>query len=354
MPRPALKPRNTTRKVSADDVARMAQVSRSAVSRSFTPGASVAPETRARIMAAATALGYRPTGYQPGPSPTRQKRAAVVMANLFSPYFSHLYAMLESELALREFEILWRIISDSAQLDAQVADLLSEDVDGIIVLSAVPGAAVRKRIVAADVALVALDRQDVAEGAALVWIDGPEIGRAVAQLMLREGRNRPAAIAANPRRLTELQAFADAMEAAGSAPCGWIDTGWTYENGAHAARALFSAETPPDAIFCASDYLAIGMTDTIRQEFGLRVPEDVSVVGFGDTSQSRWMSHSTSSVHLPLLSLVQTAVATMASRIGPVTSPCPRIWLGCDIVERGTTLGLSHPEGPAQPLPSAE
>jgi DNA-binding LacI/PurR family transcriptional regulator len=191
----------------------------------------------------------------------------------------------------------------------------------------------------------------VVEGAALVWIDAPEIGRSVARMMQKEGRKRPAAIAANPRRLTELKAFADAMEAAGSATCRWIDTGWTYENGLSAAEHLFSQGDIPDAIFAASDYLAIAITDVAREKYGLRVPEDVSIIGFGDTTQSRWLSHTTSSIHLPLLAMVQTAVATMASRIGQINSaPPPRIWLSCDVIERGTTLGLSHPAGPGQDL----
>lgn len=329
------------RKVSADDVARMAQVSRSAVSRTFTPGASVAPQTRARVLAAAQALGYRLQSASSQQNHGRAKRAAVVMANLFSPYFCHLYAMFEDELRQRGFEVVWRIVSDLALLDVTVSDMVDEQVDGIIVLSAVPGTAVRKKVVSANISLVVLDRQDVVEGAALVWIDGPEIGRNVAQLMQREGRSRPAAIAANPRRLTELQAFATAMEMGGSAPCLWVDTGWTYENGMSAARDLFAGKDRPDAVFAASDYLAVGIVDVARKEFGLRVPEDVSVVGFGDTSQSRWLSHATTSIHLPLLSMVQTAVSTMAGRLGPNVAPPPRIWLACDVIERETTLGLS-------------
>jgi DNA-binding LacI/PurR family transcriptional regulator len=275
----------------------------------------------------------------------------VVMANLHSPYFCHLYAMYEAELTQREFAIEWRILTDPMQIDATIADLVSDGVDGIIVLSGVPGAQVRKKVVAANISLVLLDRQDAVEGAALVWIDGPEIGRSVAKMMQKEGRQRPAAIAANPRRLTELQAFADAMEAGGSSRCRWVDTGWTYENGVTAADHLFSQGEMPDAIFAASDYLAIAIADMARDKYGLRVPEDVSIIGFGDTTQSRWLSHTTSSIHLPLLSMVQTAVATMTSRIGQVSSaPPPRIWLSCDVVERGTTLGLSHPAGPGQDL----
>ncbi|NBC35351.1 substrate-binding domain-containing protein [Novosphingobium sp. FSY-8] len=347
-----------SRKVNANDVARMAQVSRSAVSRTFTPGASVAPDTRARVLAAAAALGYRHGKRVEDINGLPTRRAAVVMANLYSPYFCHMYSMIEDELTLRGFQIVWRIVSDHAMLDSVVEELIEQDIDGMLVLSAVPGASVRKKVRAADISLVVLDRQDAVDGAALVWIDGPDVGRQVARLMLAEGRSRPACIAANPHRLTELQAFAAAMEAAGCAPTRWVDTGWTYENGVSAAQRLFSGNgkggdgPPPDAVFAASDYLAIGVVDAARQTYGLRVPQDVSVVGFGDTSQSRWLSHTTSSVHLPLLSMVQTAVATMAARLGPAPGgPAPRIWLACDVIERETTKGLTFPAAQAAQTP---
>ncbi|HWU03632.1 MAG TPA: LacI family DNA-binding transcriptional regulator, partial [Novosphingobium sp.] len=337
-PRPARNRPARNRKVNANDVARMAQVSRSAVSRTFTPGASVAPETRARILAAAATLGYKPAhkGAETAASATR--RAGVVMANLYSPYFAHLYSMIEAEMAERGFTVVWRIVSDMARLDATIEDLLDENLQGMIVLSGIPGAQVRRRAKAANVSLVVLERSDTLDGAALVWVDAPNAGRDVARLMLDEGRRRPAAIATNPNRGTELHAFAEMMETAGSDPVRWVETGWNYEHGVSAAEQLLAGPNPPDAVFAASDALAIAIIDVARERYGLRVPEDLSVVGFGDTSQARWLSHPVTSVHIPVMSMVQTAVAIMEARIGPSTTPPPRIWLACDVIERGSTL----------------
>ncbi|MDE1147212.1 MAG: substrate-binding domain-containing protein [Azospirillaceae bacterium] len=176
------------------------------------------------------------------------------------------------------------------------------------------------------------------EGASLVWIDAPEAGRAVAKLMLAEGRRRPAVLMATSFRSRELEAFAETMEAGGSEPCRWLEVGWSYEAGQRAGDTLFTQGERPDAVFAAADNPAIGLLDAARTRYGLRVPSDLSVVGFGNTAPAAWDANRLSSVRLPIGSLIQTAVATLLARLASADEPAPRIWLGCDIVERGTSL----------------
>jgi DNA-binding LacI/PurR family transcriptional regulator len=189
--------------------------------------------------------------------------------------------------------------------------------------------------------VVILNRQERVEGVSLVWIDAPEAGRAVAKLMQAEGRRRPLAVATNPVRSRELQAFAEAMEAGGSEPCRWIDTAFRYEDGLRAAEEAFGQTARPDCIFTASDNVAIGLIDSARRLHGLDVPRDLSVVGFGDTNTAGWMSHMISTVRLPITSMIQTAISTLMSRIASAEEPAPRIWLGCDVIQRSTTIGGS-------------
>jgi DNA-binding LacI/PurR family transcriptional regulator len=160
-------------------------------------------------------------------------------------------------------------------------------------------------------------------------------------MMLDEGRRRPLALATRPVRSRELAAFAEAMEAAGSAPCRWVDTGWNYEDGARAAETVLGSAEPFDAVFTASDNLAIGFLDAARTIHGLDAPKDMSIMGFGDTRPSNWVSHRISTVRLPLVALIQTAVSTLVTRIEAIAEPAPRIWLSCDIIERGSSLGTT-------------
>ncbi|WP_380779974.1 LacI family DNA-binding transcriptional regulator [Sphingomonas sp. R86520] len=322
------------RRITSSDVAQLAQVSRSAVSRTFTAGASVAPHTRQRVLAAAAELGYRPA------SARADRPVAVVMANVLSPYFAELSDRLGAELAGRGLRTLFFISSDPARIDDLVRNAIAADAGGIILFSAVPSRVVLAEARSNDLPIVILDRNERVENASLVWIDSAEIGRTVATRMLAEGRRRPAVIATASDRSRELKAFADTMNAAGTGPCRWIDTGWSYADGVEAAARMLAGEDVPDAVFAASDAVAIGVLDGIRRDSRLTVPGDMSIIGFGDTAPSNWLSHQLSTVHIPVVALIQTAVSTLMARMASTGTPAPRIWLSCDLVERGTSLGL--------------
>jgi DNA-binding LacI/PurR family transcriptional regulator len=326
-----------SRRVNAGEVAELACVSRSAVSRTFTAGASVAPETRARVLAAATTLGYRPARKAAETAAANERPVAVVMANLLSPYFAELSDRLDDELAGKGLRARFFICSDIARIDAVFHDALASDVRAIVVFSAAPSAKSMAAAQHAHVPVVILNRNERVEHASLVWIDGPEVGRSVAELMLAEGRRRPMAIATRPFRARELEGFAAVMEAGGSAPCQWIDSGWGYEDGVAAAAEAFARADCPDAVFAASDTLAIGFLEAARTLHGKHVPDDLSIVGFGNTAPSAWLSHRITTVRVPIRSLIQTAVATLMARIDPAGEPAPRIWLGCDLIERDST-----------------
>ncbi|MBB5685338.1 LacI family DNA-binding transcriptional regulator [Sphingobium boeckii] len=329
----------SNRRINAGDVAKLAQVSRSAVSRTFTPGASVAPATRSLVLAAAKSLGYQPSRIPLPEGRSKARPVGVIIANMHS-HFREMSDRLDDELTSKGLHAIFFLCSDVTRIDGVFKDVLASHIQGMIIFSAAPSAQSMAAAQAAHVPVVILNRGEQLKGASLVWIDGPELGRSVAKLMLDEGRRRPLAIAANPGRSRELECFADAMEAAGSAACRWIDEDWQYEGGVRAAAAVLNEGDRPDAIFAATDSLAIGFLDAARTLHGMDVPRDMSIIGFGNTAASHWISHRVSTVHVPMAALVQTAVSTLMARIGSVGDPAPRIWLGCDIIERDTSRGL--------------
>lgn len=239
---------------------------------------------------------------------------AIIMANLLSPYFAELGDRLIDELSLKGLRPRFFICPDPDKIDGMVKEALASGIQGLIIFSAVPGAAAMAATQAAHVPVVILNRSERVEGASLLWIDGPEVGRAVAALMLAEGRQRPLAIAATSFRPRELETFADAMVLGGSAACRWIDTANDYQDGVRAAAEAFGSDVHPDAVFAASDTLAIGFLDAARTLHGIRVPEDLSIIGFGNTAPSGWMSYKVLTVSVPISSLIQTAVSTLLAR----------------------------------------
>jgi DNA-binding LacI/PurR family transcriptional regulator len=266
---------------------------------------------------------------------------AVVMTNLLSPYFAELSDRLSDQLESNGYRAQFIISSDAARIERLFEDAVSRGIDGLISFSAEPSPKMLAIARGASVPVVLLNRSERVEGASLVWIDGPETGRSVAKMMLAEGRRRPVALATRPVRSRELDAFAETMEAAGSAACRWIDTGWHYADGMRAASDLLAKGERFDAVFAASDSLAIGFLEAARSLYGIDVPKDMSIVGFGDTLPSDWKSHQISTVSLPVPALIQTAVSTLMARIAFIAEPPPRIWLGCDLLERESSLGTT-------------
>jgi DNA-binding LacI/PurR family transcriptional regulator len=335
---PAVTP---ARRVNASDVAAAAAVSRSAVSRTFTPGASVAPQTRARVIAAAEALGYSPNLLARSLVTKKAGLVAVVMANLNSPFFSEFATRLNLGLRQQGFRMLLLIVPPNGDADSALTEAFDYHIDGAILLSAMPSPALMETASQRAIPLVVLDRREAGPGAALVWTDGLSVGLRLAELMLAEGRRRPALVVASlVHRTREFTSFADHMERSGSAPCRWIACGLDYEQAVKAADQLFGGdEARPDAIFAATDILAIGVLDSARLNYRIKVPEDVSIIGVGDTPQASWRSHAISTVRVPIAALVQTAISTMVASIESPGESAPRIWLECDVVERGTTRG---------------
>jgi len=86
----------------------------------------------------------------------------------------------------------------------------------------------------------------------------------------------------------------------------------SYENGLIAARRLFSGKERPDAVFCVNDLLACAAMDVARREFGLRVPEDVSFIGFDNMRQAEWLSYGLTTFDQPVEEIADhvTALAT--------------------------------------------
>ncbi len=333
------------RRVTADDVAELAKVSRSAVSRTFTPGGSVSTATRAAVLKAAEGLGYRPNLLARSLITKRASLIAVVMANLNSPFFSEFVARLNVQLRSRGFRMLLLVVPQDGDPDDAMREALDYSVDGAILVSAKPSRAVIHEFAKAHIPIVAMNSGNVGPEAALVWTDGLSVGMSVAELMIAEGRKQPAAIiGAGRARTREFEVFAEWMERSGAQPCLWYEVPLDYDAALDLGEVLFGSDAPrPDAIFAATDLVAVGILDAAKLRYGISIPDDLSIVGIGDTLPARWQSQQLSTVRIPIGALVDTAISTLMARIDGSEESPPKIWLECDLVERGTTRARQAP-----------
>ncbi|MGV0908253.1 LacI family DNA-binding transcriptional regulator [Martelella sp. FOR1707] len=322
--------------ISAGDVARLAGVSRSAVSRTFTEGASVAPKTRARVMKAAEELGYRVNLLARTLHKERSDLVGLVGANLSNPYISAQVDALTAALYENGLQcMLLNLAGQQNDMENAVAKLLEYRVRTVVLLSgAVPDRLMR--LTSANGTRLVLINRPLPEKIGLVdqiEADSAAGGALAAQRLIAAGCRSAAVVLSGSRtsaKLARAEAFIAVMEKHLVPVTQWSRGRNTYETGVEAARGLL-AKPGIDGIFGVTDEIALGVMNTARHELGLSVPEDVSVVGFDDAPISDWSSHQLTTISQSLSSLTK---ATLKAITGPANAPSSHHFIPVRLIER--------------------
>lgn len=326
----------------AQEVARLAQVSQSAVSRTFTPGASVSDDTRAKVMAAAQTLGYRPNAIARSLITRRSRIIALVMSYLENQFYPLVIEKLSQKLQKHGYHVLM-FISDLDESDAVLDEILQYQVDGIVMASTMLSPDLAWRCADSGVPVVLFNRvPDVSAFArhstSSVTSDNYRGGRMVADLLRSRGHRRIAFLAGLENSSTNLErerGFNDAMAEAGQAVYGRAVGHYSFEGAQQATRELFAVRRAPDAVFVANDHMAIAAMDVLRIELGLRVPQDVSVVGFDDVPQAAWGSYSLTTVVQSVEDMVEATVDVLREQMQGQGQP-RNVVVPCRLVERAS------------------
>ena len=306
--------------VTSIDVARLAQVSQSAVSRAFTPGASVSDVTRAKVDEAARKLGYRPNAIARSLITRRSRMIGVVMSYLDNQFYPVVLEKISQRLQRDGYHVLL-FIADSRDSDAVLAEILQYQVDGLVLASTTLSSALAVRCADAGIPVVLFNRtiRD-SRNASSVTSNNREGGRMVARHLVDTGHERIAYIAGMEDSSTNLdreRGFLDGLAERGRQCCARAVGRYDFEEAKVAARALFSvaAAQRPDAVFVANDHMAIAVMDTLRIELGLRVPQDVSVVGFDNVRQAAWGAYQLSSVDQDADAMIEATARLLMEQI---------------------------------------
>lgn len=330
-------------KVTAHDVARLAGVSQSAVSRAFTPGASVAPETRERIEAAARKLGYRPNAIARSLITRRSRIIGLVMSYLENQFYPVVIERLCQALQQDGYHVLL-FISETEDADDVLTDILQYQVDGIVMASTTLSSALANDCVQAGIPVVLFNR--VAQPSALggdstssVTSQNREGGRLVGELLVRTGHRRIAWLAGAENASTSRDRGAGLCDALADAGLPLYARGVGHYDFAEARRAVLALfgdpARRPDALFAANDHMAIAALETLRSELGMQVPHDVSVVGFDNVPQTAWPSFNLTTVQQNIEQMVDATRTLLFEQIGGQVR-ARSVTVPCVLVERGT------------------
>ena len=334
----------------AQEVANLARVSQSAVSRTFTPGASVSAETRNRVMIAAKALGYRPNAMARSLITGRSRIIALVMSYLDNQFYPMVIEKLSQALQKQGYHVLM-FISDGDETDGVLNEILQYQIDGVVMASAMLSPELARQCADVGVPVVMFNRVPDTSAFARhttssVTSDNYAGGRMVAELLLERGHRRIAFLAGLENSSTNHErerGFNEVLGRAGVAVYRRAVGHYSFERAQDAARQLFAAKTgeaQPDAVFVANDHMAIAAMDVLRLELGLRVPQDVSVIGFDDVPQAAWGSYKLTTVVQSVEQMVAATVELLHEQMQDGAHP-RNVVIPCRVVERDSVRKAS-------------
>lgn len=335
--------------VTSLDVAKLAQVSQSAVSRSFTPGASVSDLTRAKVEDAARKLGYRPNAIARSLITRRSRIIGVVMSYLENQFYPVVLEKLSQRLQRDGYHVLL-FIADTRESDTVLSEILQYQVDGLVMASTAMSSALAVRCAEAGIPVVLFNRTvRASDTTSSVTTDNYQGGRLVAQYLVQTGHRRIAYIAGLEDTSTNVDregGFRDGLAEHGRRCFARAVGNYDFEDAQAAARALFSVPEPerPDAVFVANDHMAIAVMDTLRVELGLRIPADASVVGFDNVKQAAWGSYQLTSVEQDADAMIEATVKLLMDHLDGVASN-RAVVLPTRLVVRGSSLPRNNLKG---------
>jgi DNA-binding LacI/PurR family transcriptional regulator len=321
------------------DVARLAGVSRSAVSRAYTEGAYIAPETKRKVMQAAERLGYQPNAIARSLITNRTNIVGVVTAGLDNWAYAVYLESIGRHLQAQGFASLVMVATDLGETDSVVSKLLTYQVDGLILTAAPLSSTVAAQCERAGKPVVFVNRYTDVDHFTSIVNDNVQGGREVADLLVELGYERIAFIAGletTSDGRDRARGFRERMAELGRAGFVTEPGFYSHQGATDAARRLLGKFPRPDAIFCANDVMAAAAIDVARVECGLRVPEDVAFVGYDNSRIAEWPAYSLTSMDHDIPEMARLAVEAVINADAAVT-PDRRIVIPSRLVIRGST-----------------
>ncbi len=328
--------------VSAQEVAERAGVSRSAVSRTFTPGASVSPDTRRRVLEAAEALGYHVNHLARGLMRNESGIVCLIVSDVATPYRSALLRELTLQLQnAGKVAMLINTDRSDGSVDRALRQAIRYRADASVILSGLPDKSITQLCLRNGQRLVLINRDDDQPGPLKINLDDYESGGRIATAFVRAGCRTLAfanSEAGTPSLMGRERGFIAAAARLGMEVI--VERyGWTgYEAGKVLAQRMLTRTERPDAVFCATDLLACGFMDAARHQFGISVPDQMCIAGFDDIEQASWSSYDLTTFAQPVSMIASHAVEWL-SKAEDAAGEEHSVRLTAELIWRGSIRG---------------
>jgi DNA-binding LacI/PurR family transcriptional regulator len=314
------------------DVAKLAGVSQSAVSRVFQDGASASKAMRDRVMAAADQLGYRPNAIARGLITRRSNMVAVVISKLTNLYYPEVLVKLTQNFSQHGVRVLLFALERESDTESVIEQMLQYRVDGILT-AAIFTPDQLKTISNAHIPVVFYNRSLQDQLVSSVRCDQEEGERWLVDGLVNAGHKSFGIVEGPPDSVVSIERKMGALnklKELGITDITTVSGDFGYTTGRECFTKLVEKHGgAPDAVIAANDVMAIGCIDEAREAHGLDVPGDISIVGFDGVGQARYAAYDVTTVRQPIQRMTESAVSMLIERIeNPELSPEKRAFSG--------------------------
>lgn len=327
--------------VTIKDVARAAGVSVASVSRALNGHGSVTEGTRKRIVDVADELRYVPHAAARSLITRRTDTVGVLLPDLYGEFFSELIRGMDSAARVRDLHLLVSSSRGSAEEAALALKTLRGRVDGLLVMLPHADASLLAKNLPAKMPTVLMNTRVGPGHGSVLSIDNHGGATAMMEHLVRSGYRRIAFISGPSNNFDaeeRLRGYRDALARLlpGSSPR-VLSGDFSEESGYRAGRRLSTDADRPDAIFAANDMMALGCLFALSEN-GLRVPDDIALVGFDDIPIARFAAPPLTTVRVRIADLGRSALERLAAQMeSPDREQPPALPLPCDVVVRSSS-----------------
>ena len=322
------------------DVARLAGVSQSAVSRCFRPGNSLSEEKRKSILKAAAKLSYEPNVFASSLITKRSNLVAVIISNLTNLYYPQVLAELTERLDAEGIRVLLFALQSEGDAGKILPQIWRYRVDGAIAAAKLSPEHL-SQFERHRVPVVLYNRSADNDAVPSVFCDSVGGERLLVDRLVAAGHKRFAILSGPEDSYVSNQRVGGALArlAQHGLQADVLPGRFDHESGAEAVRIVMTMKRRPDALICANDLMGIGAIDAARDEFDLTIPDELSIVGFDGVGPAAWPSYRLTTIRQPVRRMTEAAVTMLIERIAnPELPPEIRSFTGSLIEGRSARL----------------
>lgn len=329
------------RRVTIADVARLAKVSTASVSRALTDPSAVTDDTRRAVLDAVARTGYRPNGLARALRKQATRSVLALVSDLTNPFYPAIILGMEKQAQAHDYTVLMGHTDADPHREASYMELLRDQrADGVVLMTGnLPAGCAASGPDRPPMVFVSeyLPGSDIPK----VRIDNVVAAQKAVQYLLDLGHRRIGHIAGPLNRMISPERLAGYKKALALAGLPYdssllVEGDFSFDSGIRGANTLLNLPQPPTAIFCSNDEMAAGVVKAARSR-NLRVPEELSVVGFDDIQIAEMCDPPLTTIRQPRAAMGERAMDLLIRLLEGTGAVEIEVTMEVELIVRGST-----------------